>query len=58
MKDVRSWQGADISQMSTLNAVEGKRLESWERLFSAKIELLNKVVIAGVNGFALGVDVS
>ena len=46
--------GADISQMSTLNAVEGKAFGELGAAVFRKIELLNKVVIAGVNGFALG----
>ncbi len=46
--------GADISQMSTLNAEEGKRFGmEGERVFR-KLELLNKPVIAAINGFALG----
>ena len=45
--------GADISQMSTLNAVEGKAFGELGAAVFRKIELLNKVVIAGVNGFAL-----
>ena len=46
--------GADISQMSTLNAVEGKAFGELGAAVFRKIELLNKVVIAAVNGFALG----
>lgn len=46
--------GADISQMSALNAVEGKAFGELGAAVFRKIELLNKVVIAAVNGFALG----
>ncbi len=46
--------GADISQMSTMNASEGKDFgEQGSKLFR-KIELLPKPVIAAINGFALG----
>ncbi len=46
--------GADISEMSMMNAIEGKAFgELGARIFR-KIELLGKVVIAAVNGFALG----
>lgn len=46
--------GADISQMSTLNAEQGKEFAIAGAKVFRKIELLNKVVIAAVNGFALG----
>lgn len=46
--------GADISQMSTMNGVEGKAFGELGSSVFRKIELLNKVVIAAVNGFALG----
>lgn len=46
--------GADIPQMSALNAVEGKAFGELGAAVFRKIELLNKVVIAAVNGFALG----
>lgn len=46
--------GADIAYMSKLNPAEGKKFsEDGSRLFR-KIETLNKVVIAAVNGYALG----
>lgn len=46
--------GADISYMSKLNPAEAKKFsEDGSRLFR-KIETLNKVVIAAVNGYALG----
>lgn len=46
--------GADIAYMSKLNPAEAKRFsEDGSRLFR-KIETLNKVVIAAVNGYALG----
>ncbi len=46
--------GADISQMSTLNAAEGKAFGEYGASVFRKIELLEKPVIAAVNGFALG----
>lgn len=46
--------GADISQMSTMNALEGKNFGELGASVFRKIELLNKPVIAAVNGFALG----
>lgn len=46
--------GADIAYMSTLNPAEAKKFsEDGSRLFR-KIETMNKVIIAAVNGFALG----
>lgn len=46
--------GADIAYMKNLNASEAKRFgEDGSRIFR-KIETLDKVVIAAVNGFALG----
>ncbi|NYB72792.1 short-chain-enoyl-CoA hydratase [Sedimentibacter hydroxybenzoicus DSM 7310] len=46
--------GADISYMSNLSPSEAKKFsEAGSRLFR-KIETMNKVVIAAVNGFALG----
>lgn len=46
--------GADIAQMSTMNAIEGKAFGELGASVFRKIELLDKVVIAAVNGFALG----
>ena len=46
--------GADISEMSQLNAAEGKAFGELGAKIFRQIELLNKVVIAAVNGFALG----
>lgn len=46
--------GADISQMSTMNAVEGKAFGELGAAVFRRIELLDKPVIAAVNGFALG----
>ncbi len=46
--------GADIAYMKNLNADEAKKFgEDGSRIFR-KIETLDKVVIAAVNGFALG----
>ena len=46
--------GADMAYMSNLNPDQAKKFsEDGSRLFR-KIETLNKVVIAAVNGFALG----
>lgn len=46
--------GADIAYMKGLNAEEGKKFaENGSRIFR-KIEMLDKVVIAAVNGYALG----
>lgn len=46
--------GADIAQMSTLTPEQAKKFsEDGSRVFR-KIEKLNKVVIAAVNGYALG----
>ncbi len=46
--------GADIAYMRELNASQAKKFsEDGSRVFR-KIETLNKVVIAAVNGFALG----
>lgn len=46
--------GADISEMSTKSAEEGKRFGRLGATVFRKIELLEKPVIAAVNGFALG----
>lgn len=46
--------GADISQMSTMNAAEGKAFGEKGAAVFRKIELLDKPVIAAINGFALG----
>ncbi len=46
--------GADISQMSGMNAVEGKAFGITGASVFRKIELLDKPVIAAINGFALG----
>lgn len=46
--------GADISEMSTLNAIQGRELAlKAQRVFS-KIEQMPQIVIAAVNGYALG----
>lgn len=46
--------GADIAQMSTMNAAEGKAFGEKGAAAFRKIELLDKPVIAAINGFALG----
>lgn len=46
--------GADISQMCEMNANEGRAFGELGASVFRKIELLDKVVIAAVNGFALG----
>ena len=46
--------GADIGQMSTLTAVEGKRFGAYGNSVFLKLENLTKPTIAAVNGFALG----
>lgn len=46
--------GADISQMSNMNAAEGKAFGEQGAAVFRKIELLDKPVIAAINGFALG----
>lgn len=46
--------GADISQMSTMNATEGKAFGEQGAAVFRKIESLSIPVIAAVNGFALG----
>ncbi len=46
--------GADISQMSTMNAAEGKAFGVQGSKVFRRIELLPKPVIAAINGFALG----
>src|SRR5574344_3005975 len=46
--------GADISEMKTMNAIEGKHFGEQGAAVFRKIELLPKPVIAAVNGFALG----
>lgn len=46
--------GADISEMSTLNAEQGKLFGEHGAGVFRKIEVMPKAVIAAVNGFALG----
>lgn len=46
--------GADIGQMSTLSAVEGKKFGAFGNSVFLKLENLPKPTIAAVNGFALG----
>lgn len=46
--------GADISQMATMNAAEGKSFGAFGSAVFRRIETLGKPVIAAVNGYALG----
>lgn len=46
--------GADIKYMQSLNAVEGRSLAQLGQAAFMAIEILEKPVIAAVNGFALG----
>ena len=46
--------GADIAQMSTLNAIEGKKFAAYGHKVMNYIEKIETPVIAAVNGFALG----
>lgn len=46
--------GADISQMANMNATQGKAFGELGASVFRKIELLDKPVIAAINGFALG----
>lgn len=46
--------GADIQEMSGMNAEEGKQFGRLGAAVFRKIELLEKPVIAAINGFALG----
>jgi len=46
--------GADIEEMSTMNAAEGKAFGEHGAGVFRKIETMPKAVIAAVNGFALG----
>ncbi|MBR4883107.1 MAG: enoyl-CoA hydratase/isomerase family protein, partial [Bacteroidales bacterium] len=46
--------GADISEMSSMNAAQGKAFGEKGAAVFRKIELLDKPVIAAINGFALG----
>lgn len=53
-KDKAFVAGADIAYMKDLNAEQGRAFgEAGAKIFR-KIETLNKIVIAAVNGFALG----
>ena len=46
--------GADIAQMSSLNAMEGRAMMAKGHAVMNKIENCPKAVVAAVNGFALG----
>ena len=46
--------GTDIAEMSVMKAAEGKKFAQFGSAVFRKIELMEKPVIAAVNGFALG----
>jgi enoyl-CoA hydratase len=46
--------GADIKEMAGLSAEEGRKFGAFGQAVFAKLEKLEKVTIAAVNGFALG----
>ncbi|MBS4026947.1 MAG: short-chain-enoyl-CoA hydratase [Clostridia bacterium] len=46
--------GADIGYMENLSSLEGKKFSLLGQQIFSEIELLNKPVIAAINGFALG----
>lgn len=46
--------GADIKEMSTLNAMEGRELAIKAQKVFSQIEHMPQIVIAAVNGYALG----
>ena len=46
--------GADISEMSTLSAEEGRKFGALGQSIFRKVELMSKPTIAAINGFALG----
>ena len=46
--------GADITEMKDLNAIQGRRFGLLGNKVFRKLEILEKPVIAAVNGFALG----
>lgn len=46
--------GADISEMSSMDSMEGRRFGRLGAKVFRKLELMSKPVIAAVNGFALG----
>tara|TARA_Y100000588_G_scaffold387469_2_gene485260 strand:+ start:1155 stop:1934 length:780 start_codon:yes stop_codon:yes gene_type:complete len=46
--------GADIGEMSTLSAEEGRKFGALGQSVFRKVELMSKPTIAAVNGFALG----
>ena len=49
--------GADISEMATMNVVEGKNFGDLGNQAMLRLERMEKPTIAAINGFALGVNI-